>query len=149
LVQWFTDFYAQKHSSPPFEFIQQPGSSPFPPPLQSLRIQNAIDVIGDLVFIPSGWWHSVINLEESIAVTQNFVSRRNLKKVYRFLKSKPSQELFNIFVENLRRHELSVLADVEAEIAAEEESSSSVRKESMEWTSLVEGDTGESWTLGL
>lgn len=29
---------------------------------------------------PSGWWHLVVNLEDSVAVTQNFVSANEVSK---------------------------------------------------------------------
>ncbi|CAA3032529.1 F-box At5g06550 [Olea europaea subsp. europaea] len=41
---------------------------------------------GEVIFVPSGWWHLVINLEYSVAITQNYVSRRNLLSVLDFLK---------------------------------------------------------------
>lgn len=36
---------------------------------------------GDLIFIPSGWWHAVLNLDETLSVTQNFVNVQNLDAV--------------------------------------------------------------------
>lgn len=42
---------------------------------------------GDIMFVPCGWWHYVINLENSIAITQNYVSRSNLPKVVKFLRA--------------------------------------------------------------
>lgn len=36
---------------------------------------------GDLIFIPSGWWHAVLNLDETLSVTQNFVNVENLDAV--------------------------------------------------------------------
>ncbi|KAG5475627.1 hypothetical protein LSCM4_04209 [Leishmania orientalis] len=42
---------------------------------------------GDIIFVPCGWWHYVINLEDSIAITQNYVSRCNLPKVIKFLRA--------------------------------------------------------------
>uniref|UniRef100_A0A803NEX2 JmjC domain-containing protein n=1 Tax=Chenopodium quinoa TaxID=63459 RepID=A0A803NEX2_CHEQI len=48
---------------------------------------------GEVLFVPNGWWPLVINLEESIAITQNYVSRRNLLNVLEFLQKPNASEL--------------------------------------------------------
>lgn len=45
---------------------------------------------GDIMFVPCGWWHYVINLEDSLAITQNYVSECNLIHVVKFLRSMKS-----------------------------------------------------------
>jgi hypothetical protein len=46
---------------------------------------------GEILHVPSGWWHLVVNLDASIAITQNFVPRSHLSSVLSFLKDKPDQ----------------------------------------------------------
>ncbi|KAJ3335607.1 hypothetical protein HDU93_004922 [Gonapodya sp. JEL0774] len=36
---------------------------------------------GETVVVPGGWWHAVLNIEASVAVTQNWTGRENLEKV--------------------------------------------------------------------
>lgn len=42
---------------------------------------------GDLIFVPCGWWHSVVNLQDSVAITQNYISRTNISDVLKFLRA--------------------------------------------------------------
>ncbi len=71
-VEWFVDFYAhmKEQQMPVLECIQRPG---------------------DVIFVPHGWFHIVLNLESSVAVTHNYVSETNLFHVMQFLDGKPDQ----------------------------------------------------------
>lgn len=72
---------------------------------------------GDVVFVPHGYWHMVVNIDDCIALTHNYVSTSNLSDCLRFLREKPDQisgvrdrpgeavqpqTLYDCFVKNLK-----------------------------------------------
>ena len=65
---------------------------------------------GDTVYIPGGWWHAVLNLEDSIAITQNFCSRVNLVNVWRKTRT-GRKKMAQKWLIKLREH-YSHLADI-------------------------------------
>ncbi|GIL98133.1 hypothetical protein Vretimale_3593, partial [Volvox reticuliferus] len=106
LTEWFVNFYAatREGKTRPIEFVARPG---------------------DLLFVPRGWWHCALNLEESCALTQNFVSEVGLPATLAFLKSRRPElvsgcahenrgNLYDRFVAVLRKKRPQVLAAVEA-----------------------------------
>lgn len=37
---------------------------------------------GETVFVPHGWWHAVMNVTDTVGVTQNYCSKRNFDEVW-------------------------------------------------------------------
>jgi len=52
---------------------------------------EAICAEGEILHVPSGWYHMVLNLEDGIALTQNFVPKAHLINVLEFLRDKKDQ----------------------------------------------------------
>ena len=73
---------------------------------------------GEVLHVPAGWWHLVVNLEESIAITQNFVPRSHLRGVLSFLRDRSDQvsgfkkevaDPYGLFVEGMKREHPELL----------------------------------------
>eukprot|EP01043_Picozoa_sp_COSAG02_P068630 COSAG02_NODE_11462_length_1720_cov_1.275139_1_plen_419_part_01 len=45
-----------------------------------LYVQEVIQPPGSMVYIPEGWWHAVWNIEDSVAITHNSISRVTFEK---------------------------------------------------------------------
>jgi histone arginine demethylase JMJD6 len=47
----------------------------------SVKIYECIQGPGDVIFVPGQWWHGVLNLSDTIAVTHNYCGRDNFDDV--------------------------------------------------------------------
>ncbi|KAM7224221.1 hypothetical protein V8F06_000002 [Rhypophila decipiens] len=81
---------------------------------------------GEILHVPSGWWHLVVNLEAGIALTQNFVPRSHLSDVLSFLRDRPEQvsgfkrditDQYNLFVERLKAEDPELVENGLKELA--------------------------------
>ena len=107
---------------------------------------------GEVLHVPSGWWHLVVNLDASIAITQNFVPRSHLPGVLSFLKDKPDQvsgfkkdvaDPYSAFAAGMQREHPDLLEQALAEL--ERRADGKKRK----WDAAVGKDPAEEANCGF
>ncbi|KAK0731596.1 Clavaminate synthase-like protein [Lasiosphaeris hirsuta] len=100
IAEWLLEFHAEARQLP--------------------ECREGICQAGEILYVPSGWWHLVVNLEAGIALTQNFVPKSHIADVLAFLKDRPEQvtgfkkdvtDPYGLFVDRLREEYPGLLED--------------------------------------
>lgn len=101
---------------------------------------------GEVLHVPSGWWHLVVNLEAGIALTQNFVPESHLAEVLSFLKDRADQvsgfnndvtDPYTLFVQRLENQYPDLLEAAQQELAQKQE------RKKRRWDLVVGGGSEE------
>ncbi|KAJ8323010.1 hypothetical protein QVD99_007321 [Batrachochytrium dendrobatidis] len=91
-VTWFTHVYPKLSD-------QHPNS---PTGKTYAQVFGMIDILqgpGETVFVPGGWSHVVMNIDFTVAITQNFCSRTNIEYVWlhtRYSRPKMAEKLLRV-----------------------------------------------------
>ena len=114
-VEWYTDIYPHLTE-------------------ERLPLEGVVEA-GEMVFIPSGWWHQVLNIGEgfTMAMTQNVCTKGNFNRVWYELQKRGPRSLANRFERDCKKKGYTHMFDSykrPVDIVSESECSSSTDSDS-------------------
>lgn len=145
LSEWMLDFYAETKAKHGRRECGGDG-----------QLLEGVCHKGEVMYVPSGWWHLVVNLDESVALTQNFVSVNELPAVLAFMKYTPNQisgfctdmnkaSVFEEFCAKLCAFDKEL---AESSLAAMPRTKHSEPRQQEDWRQRLCDDTSDTpWTL--
>uniref|UniRef100_A0A6B2L3R4 JmjC domain-containing protein n=1 Tax=Arcella intermedia TaxID=1963864 RepID=A0A6B2L3R4_9EUKA len=82
ILKWLFDVYPfLSPQQRPIEFVQQ---------------------TGEMVYVPAGWWHAVVNISETVSVTHNFVNDQNLELSTTWLWNQGERKMLSVWLEKMK-----------------------------------------------
>lgn len=98
------------------EVVVDPGALWFINEYPKHKDKFHIDVIqepGETIFLPNGWWHVALNIEDTISVTQNFITNVNIDKAQNIMPRKRPKTYFKwVKLMGDRMHEERTIDDI-------------------------------------
>jgi histone arginine demethylase JMJD6 len=67
-----------------------------------LKVYECVQMPGDVIFVPGQWWHGVLNLSDTVAVTHNYCGWDNIDDVYKRV-SRQRRLFCKRWVRNMRK----------------------------------------------
>lgn len=67
-----------------------------------LRVYEGMQRPGDIIFVPGDWWHGVLNIEDAVAVTQNYVGPDNFEEVWKHSR-KEREKVASLWFRNMKK----------------------------------------------
>jgi hypothetical protein len=83
VLEWMTDYYSLAAGQRDAMWRAGAGKPGFLGPVECVCRP------GEVLFVPRGWWHAVVNLEDGVALTHNFVSDVGAMHAFAFLRRMP------------------------------------------------------------
>jgi len=68
-----------------------------------LKIYEGLQKPGEVIFVPGEWWHGVLNLEDTVAVTQNYCGPDNFDLVWSKTR-REREKIAWLWLRNMRRY---------------------------------------------
>eukprot|EP00930_Biecheleria_cincta_P076625 TRINITY_DN6382_c0_g2_i1.p1 TRINITY_DN6382_c0_g2~~TRINITY_DN6382_c0_g2_i1.p1 ORF type:complete len:554 (+),score=110.90 TRINITY_DN6382_c0_g2_i1:30-1664(+) len=68
-----------------------------------LKVYEGLQKPGEVIFVPGDWWHAVLNLEDTVAVTQNYCGPDNFDLVWSKTR-REREKVAYLWIRNMRRY---------------------------------------------